>query len=116
MTTPQTSRAPRPPWIVYILRCSDGTLYTGITTNLERRLAEHNAEAGGSRYTRVRRPVAVVYAEPADSRQEATRRERSIKSLTRGDKLRLVASFAKADKSSPQDDSEPDESHPMSSD
>lgn len=80
--------------MVYILRCSDNTLYTGITTDLERRLAEHNGESGGSRYTRVRRPVAVVYAETAASRQEATRRERCIKSLPRREKLALIASLS----------------------
>jgi len=54
-----------PEWTVYILRCRDGSLYTGITTDPERRLAEHNSDRGAARYTRPRRPVRLVYTEPA---------------------------------------------------
>jgi putative endonuclease len=80
------------PWFVYILRCADDTLYTGITTNVERRLAEHNAgTASGARYTRSRRPVELLYAEPASDRAQAGRREAAIKRLERTAKLALVA-------------------------
>jgi putative endonuclease len=60
-------QAKRPRWVVYIMRCADGTLYTGITTDLARRLAQHNAGAA-SKYTRARLPVSVAYSERADSR------------------------------------------------
>jgi putative endonuclease len=76
-----------------MLRCADGSLYTGITTDVSRRVAEHNGDSGlGARYTRSRRPVALVYVEPADSRAQASRREAAIKRLDRGRKLALCAS------------------------
>ena len=81
-------------WFVYIVRCADHTLYTGITTDVERRLAEHNGEGGlGARYTRSRRPVALAYVEPAVSRADAARREAAIKLLDRARKLALCTSF-----------------------
>ena len=80
-------------WCVYMLRCADGTLYTGITTDVTRRVAEHNGVGGlGARYTRSRRPVQLVYFEPADNRAEASRRESAIKQLDRMHKLALCAS------------------------
>jgi len=78
-------------WYVYIVRCSDNTLYTGITINLERRLLEHNTGPKGSRYTRSRRPVALVYCEQAASRSAATSREAKIKKLKISEKGQLVA-------------------------
>lgn len=79
-------------WFVYMLRCADGTLYTGITTDVERRLAEHNGEGGpGARYTRGRRPVTLAYVEGAGSRAAAARREAAIKRLDRVRKLALCA-------------------------
>ena len=85
----------RSAWWVYVLRCADGSLYTGITTDVDRRLAEHNGDgAGGARYTRSRRPVALVYAEAAASRAEAARREAAIKRLDRARKLALCAPVA----------------------
>ena len=82
-----------PVWYVYMLRCADGTLYTGITIDLARRIAEHNGNGGlGARYTRSRRPVALVYVESADTRAEASRREAAIKRLDRARKLALCAS------------------------
>jgi putative endonuclease len=79
-------------WWVYLLRCGDDTLYTGITTDVERRLAEHNgAGAAGARYTRSRRPVQLVYVEPASGRAEAARREAAIRQLDRAAKLALCA-------------------------
>lgn len=77
-------------WHVYILRCADGTLYTGITTDLSRRVDEHNNGKAGARYTRSRRPVAVAYSEPAASRSEASRREYAIKKLASAAKMQLV--------------------------
>ena len=77
-------------WFVYMLRCADDTLYTGITTNIPRRLAEHDGEGRlGARYTRSRRPVTLVYSEPADNRAAASRREAAIKRLDRARKLAL---------------------------
>jgi len=74
---------------VYIVRCADGTLYTGWTTDVERRVAQHNA-GRGARYTRIRRPVALVYHEEAPDRSTAMRREWTIKKLDRERKERLV--------------------------
>ncbi|MBN7798250.1 GIY-YIG nuclease family protein [Parahaliea mediterranea] len=75
-----------------MLECADGSLYTGIARDLERRLAQHNGElAGGPKYTRGRRPVSLCWREVAASRGEALRREAAIKRLTRGQKLALVA-------------------------
>jgi putative endonuclease len=80
------------PWIVYMVRCADGTLYTGITTDLARRLDEHNGEGRlGARYTRSRRPVTLAYTEPAGDRAAAARREAAIKQMDRACKLALCA-------------------------
>ncbi len=76
--------------VTYILRCSDGTLYTGWTNNIKRRLKAHNAGKGG-KYTRVRIPVALVYLEEYETRQEAMRREAQIKRLTRKEKEALIS-------------------------
>jgi putative endonuclease len=76
-------------WTVYILRCGDGTLYTGITTDLDRRIAEHGAGRGGA-YTRSRRPLQVLFAQPRPDRGSALRFEAKIKRLTRREKLALV--------------------------
>ena len=75
--------------IVYMLRCADGTLYTGWTVNLQRRLVQHNRGIA-SKYTRARLPVVVVYQEPADSRRQALQRERAIKKLSRQAKEALL--------------------------
>ena len=72
-----------------MLECSDGTLYTGITTDLERRLDEHNNSAKGAKYTRARRPVCLVYSEKLDNRSEASKREFSIKKMSRKEKVQL---------------------------
>lgn len=80
-------------WFVYLLRCADGSFYAGITTDVERRLAEHNSDdVLGARYTRGRRPVDLVHVEPAESRSDATRRERALKKMRHGAKLALVES------------------------
>jgi putative endonuclease len=78
-------------WYVYIVRCNDNTLYTGITKDLNRRLLEHNSGPKGARYTRARRPVALVYCEQAASRSVATSRESHIKKLKISEKGQLVA-------------------------
>lgn len=76
-------------WVVYMLRCSDGSLYTGTTTDLARRLREHGAGKGGA-YTRGRRPVRLVYCERRRDRAAAQRREAALKRLSRAAKRRLV--------------------------
>lgn len=74
----------------YILRCRDGSLYTGWTNDLEKRVAAHNAGSGG-KYTRSHRPVTLAYFETFPTKQEAMRREVQIKRLTRAEKLALIA-------------------------
>jgi predicted GIY-YIG superfamily endonuclease len=81
------------PWFVYILRCHDGSLYTGITTDLARRSAQHNA-GRAARYTRGRGPVTVVYHESHASRGLALRREANVKTLSRRRKEELIAQSA----------------------
>ncbi len=76
-------------WYVYILRCWDGTLYTGMTDDLEKRLAAHNA-GKGAKYTRGRGPVELVYHEIFDTKVEACRREYAVKQLTRPEKQKLI--------------------------
>lgn len=76
-------------WTVYMLRCRDGSLYTGMTNDLDRRLTMHRSGKGGA-YTRSRLPVRLVYAERRTSRGAALRREAEIKRLSRGAKLALV--------------------------
>ena len=82
--------APGPSWWVYILRCGDGTLYTGIALDLDARLAQHRSGAG-ARYTRGRGPLELVYREPACTRAAASRREAAIKRRPRRAKLELIA-------------------------
>ena len=74
---------------VYVLECADGTLYTGYTTDVERRVAEHDA-GEGAKYTRGRTPVEVVLTEGFDSRAAAMRREHEVKALSRREKERLI--------------------------
>ena len=82
-------------YYVYILRCSDRTLYAGITTELERRIKEHNFSGLGARYTRSRRPVRLVYFKKYPSRSAAAKEEYRIKRLTRAGKLELISSNKK---------------------
>jgi len=78
-------------WYVYILKCNDETLYTGITTDLDRRVKEHNSDNQlGAKYTKARRPVTLSYSEPYDNRSQASQREYQIKKYSRAKKLRLV--------------------------
>jgi len=79
-------------WYVYIVRCADDTLYTGVTKNVERRVQEHNhSDLLGARYTRGRRPVRLVFHEACLSRSEATKRERELKRLPKHAKKFLIA-------------------------
>jgi len=79
-------------YYVYILKCADNTLYTGITTELERRIDEHNGSDKGAKYTRVRRPVSLVYSEEYSDRSSASKREYEIKKkMSRAQKLKLIA-------------------------
>jgi putative endonuclease len=96
MTVSKAGRKQRPsPWTVYIVQCSDGTLYTGVTTDLSRRLREHNGQGSrGARFTAARRPVMPVYHERANNRSAAGKREAAIKKLNRRQKLELISSIS----------------------
>jgi putative endonuclease len=83
---------------VYIITCSDGSLYTGITTDVERRLYEHNNSSRGAKYTRSRRPVHLAACWPAADRSAALREEARIKRLTRKQKLELIHTFIEESK------------------
>jgi putative endonuclease len=76
---------------VYILQCSDGTLYIGTTNNLEKRLIAHNTSKYGAHYTKIRRPVALVYSENCKTRGNALKREHALKKLSRKEKLNVIA-------------------------
>lgn len=79
-------------WYVYILRCADESLYTGVTVDCERRVHEHNHDNKlGARYTKARRPVTLIWQQKCESRSQATRQEAQIKKLTRTQKLKLCA-------------------------
>jgi len=79
-------------WSVYIVRCADNSLYTGVTTDMRRRLDQHNGLVkNGAKYTRNRQPVELVYQESADSRSEACKRESLIKCLNKSQKEQLIA-------------------------
>ncbi len=79
-------------WFVYIVRCADNSLYTGITTDVARRLREHNGETkNGARYTKMKRPVIMVYMETKKTRSSALKREYAIKTLSHTEKNRLIA-------------------------
>ncbi|MEJ2405562.1 MAG: GIY-YIG nuclease family protein [Candidatus Thiodiazotropha sp.] len=76
-------------WCLYIVRCADGSFYTGITNDLERRVLEHNSGVG-AKYTRGRRPVMLAYSEIHDDRSEACKREYAVKRMSRQQKHRLI--------------------------
>ena len=78
-------------WYLYMLRCRDGSLYTGITTDVEKRLEQHRS-GKGAKYTRGRGPLELVYSEALPSRSEALKREAGIKRLRHEEKLQLIAS------------------------
>ena len=77
-------------YFVYILECSDGSLYTGIAKDVQKRLDEHNNSDRGAKYTKIRRPVKLVYTEEAEDRSMACTREYAIKQFTRAQKLELI--------------------------
>ena len=80
-------------YFVYMVKCADNTLYTGIATELERRIEEHNGSDKGAKYTRVRRPVSLVYSEEYPDRSSASKREYEIKKkMNRAEKLKLIES------------------------
>ena len=76
-------------WKLYMLRCVDGSLYTGITTDVDKRITAHNA-GKGAKYTRSRRPVELVYSENCEDHSVALKRELEIKALTREQKMKLI--------------------------
>jgi putative endonuclease len=77
-------------WFVYILKCSDNSFYTGITTDVNRRLLEHNTSSKAAKYTRIRRPVQIIYTKEFGTRSDASIEECRIKRLTRQQKEKLV--------------------------
>ncbi len=77
-------------YFVYILKCNDNSLYAGITTDLKRRIGEHNLGNKGAKYTRARRPVELVYSKKFKNRSNATKEENRIKNMTRQEKLALL--------------------------
>ncbi|MEO5954740.1 MAG: GIY-YIG nuclease family protein [Nitrospiraceae bacterium] len=87
-------------WIIYIVECSDGSLYTGITNDLARRVEAHGT-GKGAKYTKHRGPVIVRYTEHQDSKGAALTREAAIKSLRREDKLTLIAASRRPDDAAP---------------
>ena len=80
-------------WYLYILRCKDGTLYTGITTDVEKRFQTHQI-GKGAKYTRGRAPLQLVYREECGSHSDALKRECAVKQLTREEKQKLIAQYA----------------------
>ena len=91
-----TDSGQAPLWRVYLLQCADQSLYAGVTTDLARRIQQHNGQlAGGARFTRARRPVALVWSEACDSRSDAQQREQALRRLSREQKLALIADAKK---------------------
>jgi len=78
-------------WFLYVLKCDDGTLYTGVTTNIQRRLKEHNTSSRGAKYTKTRRPVEVVYWTCFRDRSSAQKAEYKFKQLTREQKKKVIS-------------------------
>jgi putative endonuclease len=91
---------PKPAWFLYILECGDGTLYTGVTTDITRRVREHQ-EGKGARYTRTHAPVSLVHEEPCGSRSQALSRECAIKALPRRKKHELIGGTPEKVKAAP---------------
>ena len=82
---------PSSPWYLYIVSCSDGSLYTGITTDVARRILEHNEGPNGARYTRSKRPVSLQFTTPFPDRSTASKAEHHVKKMSRAQKERLIA-------------------------
>lgn len=87
--TSYTHKTMNSTWSVYIVRCSDGTLYTGTSNNVERRVSQHNAKRG-AKYTKTRLPVILIYQREFEDRSIACKEEYRIKQLSRTDKLKLI--------------------------
>ncbi|MDO5044075.1 MAG: DNA-deoxyinosine glycosylase [Coriobacteriia bacterium] len=100
------------PYYVYILECADTSLYTGITTNIERRIAEHNAHTG-AKYTKTRTPVKLKYLERQEDRSAASKREYFIKQLSRSQKLELIASYERTERMRDEDERYEHIVHPL---
>jgi len=79
-------------WFVYTVQCSDGSLYTGVTTDVQKRVEAHNG-TGGAKYTRTRRPVTLAYQEPCQSKSQALKREYEIKRMSRAKKLEMISTL-----------------------
>ena len=77
-------------WFVYVLQCSDGSYYTGVTTDLNRRLKEHNSSNRGAKYTRTRRPVEIIYSLEYEDKSSAQKFEYRFKQLTRKQKEEVI--------------------------
>lgn len=82
-------------WFVYMLRCADGSLYTGVTTDITRRIEQHNSTRQGAKYTRQRRPVSLVYCEEFLGRAAAQKRECEIKKLDKRSKEAMIEGYSK---------------------
>ena len=80
-------------YFVYIVKCADGTYYTGYTSDLTKRIDQHNSGKQGARYTRMRRPVKLAYVEILDSQKKAIKREKEIKKMTRDKKSELIINY-----------------------
>ncbi len=78
-------------WWIYLLRCNDNSLYAGVTTDIKRRVKEHNTSKLGAKYTRARRPVALAYLETAENKSVACQREYKIRKLSKVQKEKLVS-------------------------
>ena len=91
-----SSERPIKAWVLYVLKCNDGTLYCGITNDLTRRLAQHNA-GKGARYTKGRGPLEVLKSWPAASMSAALKAERAFKALSRADKEKKIRSRSRKD-------------------
>ena len=78
------------PWYLYVVNCSDGTLYTGVTTNIDRRVHEHNTSKRGAKYTKTRRPVKLLWSKEYASRSEAQSAEYEFKRLFHKQKLQII--------------------------
>jgi putative endonuclease len=100
LRAPAPASSPASVWSLYILECSDGSLYTGVTNDINRRFLAHQ-EGKASRYTRTRRPVALVYREECGSRSQALSRECAVKSLSRRQKDELIRAFTASPISTP---------------
>ena len=80
-------------WFVYTLKCADGTLYTGITTDIKRRVKEHNSSVLGAKYTRGRRPVKLIYARRKKNKSMAAKEEWLIKKMTKAEKFSYISTY-----------------------